>query len=338
MVNVWSSIQKLFGSELNTDFSSILKQLEEKESSMQEGEEENSLNQKSASLLLELEHIKNERIKLRLNFYRFLLGTLILGGVSLALNWQIQMFSLKQERDKRESEYLAQFINEALDVNLEKRLRFAHYFRSLILSEDVKSRWDDYYQDLRIQALEGSSRLAVLKNKRSALLVKANLPSNEEEELRILEAEISQLEGSLPDDFLLIPENWTAEELAKPITSGVDFTWSDATRGGSRIPQTLEQRDNIILLAQELQKVKNQLNKPIQVVSWYRSELVNTQIGGKPDSLHLTGLAVDITVEGMTPEQLIKELDWWPGGMYPGINDLLQLDLRGYPFRVNDEL
>lgn len=66
---------------------------------------------------------------------------------------------------------------------------------------------------------------------------------------------------------------------------------------------------NIIEVAKELQVLRNQLNKPITVTSGYRSPKHNAKVKGAKNSQHLTGKAVDIKVNGMTPIQVFNEIE-----------------------------
>ena len=50
--------------------------------------------------------------------------------------------------------------------------------------------------------------------------------------------------------------------------------------------------------AQRLELVRSLFGAPIHISSGYRSTAVNWLVGGVPDSAHITGYAVDFTVEG----------------------------------------
>lgn len=60
-------------------------------------------------------------------------------------------------------------------------------------------------------------------------------------------------------------------------------------------------------LVEKLQKLRSNINKPILINSAYRCEKHNADVGGKKDSMHLQGKAVDIIVVGMKPWELAKE-------------------------------
>jgi len=63
---------------------------------------------------------------------------------------------------------------------------------------------------------------------------------------------------------------------------------------------------NLTRLAKFLETVRSLLSKPIHINSAYRSPNVNNLLGSKPTSQHCVGCAADITVSGMTPDQVIK--------------------------------
>lgn len=118
--------------------------------------------------------------------------------------------------------------------------------------------------------------------------------------------------------------------LNEPIIPQGNFSWSEATHRGTRIPTTTIQIENIVLLAERLQVARNQIGKPFVVTSWFRPEPFNSKAGGVPNSIHLNGGAVDVRVAGYTGSQLARELSWWVGGMgtYTGSRaNILHLDI-----------
>ena len=84
--------------------------------------------------------------------------------------------------------------------------------------------------------------------------------------------------------------------------------------------------DNMLeLIVYCLQPIRDKLQKPMVITSGYRNSQVNKLVGGVSNSAHLYGQAVDFTVSGMTPaqvvdfikksgveyDQLINEYDKW---------------------------
>jgi uncharacterized protein YcbK (DUF882 family) len=53
-----------------------------------------------------------------------------------------------------------------------------------------------------------------------------------------------------------------------------------------------------------LQAVRDYYNQPITVTSGARCLRHNTRVGGKPNSQHLLGRAVDFTVAGVRPQEV----------------------------------
>lgn len=84
--------------------------------------------------------------------------------------------------------------------------------------------------------------------------------------------------------------------------------------------------DNMLKLIHYcLQPIRDKLGKPMIITSGYRCPILNKLIGGAANSQHCKGQAVDFTIQGMTPvqivfkistmgveyDQLINEYDQW---------------------------
>jgi uncharacterized protein YcbK (DUF882 family) len=61
---------------------------------------------------------------------------------------------------------------------------------------------------------------------------------------------------------------------------------------------------NIIELAKNLQVLRDAIGKSITITSGYRSPEHNAKIKGAKNSQHITGMAADIKVAGMTPKEI----------------------------------
>lgn len=81
-----------------------------------------------------------------------------------------------------------------------------------------------------------------------------------------------------------------------------NFTWEEARCrcGGCEGWNGLE--DAVRATAEWAEKVRLALGGlPMHVNSWVRCEKHNREIGGKPDSQHLLGRAIDFTVKELSP-------------------------------------
>jgi uncharacterized protein YcbK (DUF882 family) len=66
---------------------------------------------------------------------------------------------------------------------------------------------------------------------------------------------------------------------------------------------------NIIELAKNLQVLRDEVKKSIQITSGYRSPEHNAKVKGAKNSQHITGMAADIKVAGMTPKQVAEVIE-----------------------------
>lgn len=127
-------------------------------------------------------------------------------------------------------------------------------------------------------------------------------------------------------------------ELNSPIIANGNFSWSEATKGGTRVPEDQVTVGRIIRIATALEEVRKFLGgHPMKVHSWYRPPSVNRAVGGAADSRHLYGDAVDFSLTSIAPFTVYEKLDgWWGGrgGLGKG-RSFTHIDLRGYKSRWN---
>jgi uncharacterized protein YcbK (DUF882 family) len=110
-----------------------------------------------------------------------------------------------------------------------------------------------------------------------------------------------------------------------------------ACHDGTPVPSDLLK--NVNALAFNLQVLREHLNRPIIILSGYRTVTYNKSVGGAPHSQHLLAKAADIHVDGISPysiariiEDLIKENFMKEGGI--GIyNTFTHYDIRGFKTR-----
>lgn len=117
-----------------------------------------------------------------------------------------------------------------------------------------------------------------------------------------------------------------------------NFTLQEfACKDGSAVPSHLY--SNLNSLAFNLQVLREHLNRPIVVLSGYRTAEYNKKVGGAPHSQHLVARAADIIVSGISPyslaqiiEELIREEFMKQGGI--GLYDTFtHYDVRGFKSR-----
>lgn len=114
-----------------------------------------------------------------------------------------------------------------------------------------------------------------------------------------------------------------------------NFTLAEfASKDGATTPPELF--SSIQRLATNLQVLRDVVGKPIHINSGYRSPAHNAKIGGKTASFHLKGLAADIVISGMTPQQvrdkiweLIGSGEMTRGGL-KAYNTFVHYDIRGW--------
>jgi len=104
-------------------------------------------------------------------------------------------------------------------------------------------------------------------------------------------------------------------------------------KDGSDVPEEL--LDNVKLLAENLQKLRDRLGVPIRIVSGYRSPEYNKKCGGVKSSQHLLATAADIRAKNHASSDLqgiiigmIKDGELHQGGVgvYP---TFVHYDVRG---------
>ncbi|MEM1238378.1 MAG: D-Ala-D-Ala carboxypeptidase family metallohydrolase [Cyanobacteria bacterium P01_H01_bin.26] len=121
--------------------------------------------------------------------------------------------------------------------------------------------------------------------------------------------------------------------LSNPIIPGGNFTWGEATHGGSRIPVSRDVVYGIIRIARVMEDVRDRLgDRPITINSWYRDPVTNRRVGGASRSRHLNGDAVDFVAPGLHPYNVYDRLNRWWGskGGLASATVFTHIDARGY--------
>lgn len=115
------------------------------------------------------------------------------------------------------------------------------------------------------------------------------------------------------------------------------FTVSEVTQKDSRrIPKDKNIQNNILKIAKELDKIREEWGSPIGVTSWYRPPAINKSVGGVSNSQHLNGSAVDIYPIGGDIYKFQTWLDkrWTMALGYGAKKNFVHLDLRAPGQRI----
>ena len=77
-------------------------------------------------------------------------------------------------------------------------------------------------------------------------------------------------------------------------------------KSGAEMPKDVLK--NIKILAENMQVLRDHIDRPIKITSGYRSPEHNKKIGAKA-SKHVLGMACDFKIEGLTPATIIKDIE-----------------------------
>ena len=172
------------------------------------------MTQNKENFSLEIERIKLERLKV----YGKMITVFIsigLGTFAVALiNYSYQKNQLelqdkktkaelrlqeeKANADRRQAEmkYLGEFIVYALEDSIVKRARFAEYFATLTISDDLRDKWKDYHSAL-------TNVIETVQDTKKELVAEISGDGNEEK-IKALERKLAILQQQI--DPLLIDE------------------------------------------------------------------------------------------------------------------------------------
>ena len=133
--------------------------------------------------------MNDEGLKIWLSFGKFLLCAGGIGLVSTIINWQIQQQELQVNLRNAEIQYLDRFSKGALHEDLYKRRNFAQYFATVTISNESRSRWNEYLNLINAE-IEISKSTILAKSER--LVEKTNKTSAEEENRRNLKKRLDE--------------------------------------------------------------------------------------------------------------------------------------------------
>lgn len=80
------------------------------------------------------------------------------------------------------------------------------------------------------------------------------------------------------------------------------------SKDGAHFPYEVKQ--NLKVLAEQLEVLREHFQKPIDINSGYRSPKHNAKVGGADNSQHLAGKAADIVIEGISPDEVADAIEF----------------------------
>lgn len=80
------------------------------------------------------------------------------------------------------------------------------------------------------------------------------------------------------------------------------------SKDGAHFPYKVKQ--NLKVLAEQLEVLREHFQKPININSGYRSPEHNAKVGGAENSQHLLGKAADLVINGITPDEVADAIEF----------------------------
>ena len=111
------------------------------------------------------------------------------------------------------------------------------------------------------------------------------------------------------------------------------YLYEFESKDGAEMP--IEVAENISILVEQLQFIRDYVNKPITINSAYRSPEHNKAIKGSKRSQHLSGKAADIVVKDIKPKDVANLIEYLMDNEYilPGgigrYDTFTHYDIRG---------
>jgi len=162
-----------------------------------------------------------------------------------------------------------------------------------------------------------------------------NVPWEDNQENKDKDNEQQELEEQSPPQ---IPGQINWQDMNERVSKY--FRVSEVTQNDPRrIPTELIIQRNIMRIAKELDRVREQWGSAVGVTSWYRPPQVNAEVGGVPNSQHIQGSAADVyPIKGDLFEfqNWLDNQAWRDRALgYGAPRGFVHLDMRNSPIRWN---
>jgi uncharacterized protein YcbK (DUF882 family) len=80
------------------------------------------------------------------------------------------------------------------------------------------------------------------------------------------------------------------------------------SKDGAYFPKQVQ--DNLQILAEQLEVLREHFQLPININSGYRSPEHNAKVGGAENSQHLLGKAADVVIDGVSPDEVADAIEF----------------------------
>ena len=115
---------------------------------------------------------ENDELKIWVDFVKWFGGTLVLSGFASWSNHEYQQRQLDQaaaqlahdiaiETLEQEQSFFEVFLEEAINEDIQVRIRLAHYIKSTATNPDIRLAWAGFYEDLVAQCGQDESSCRV---------------------------------------------------------------------------------------------------------------------------------------------------------------------------------
>ena len=172
----------------------------------------------------------DERLTIWMGFVKFLLGTFAIGLATLLINSEIQ----EREVELKEMEMIGNFVEYATSEEIDKRLRFAHYFSIVTRSDDRKTGWESYFKSIQDEV--ELKRKSISDNQDRLASINDAVKKNE------LETEILKLKAEIA-----VPEYVLGQSMVRGLLAKIDKLSSEkAIELEANVPTTTQEIEQLV--------------------------------------------------------------------------------------------